>query len=86
MSKTVSIVEVPVPIGEMEREVARQMLRAQTGGSGVVAEAPRTIALLAEWETLGWVASHLDEDGERVYLLTFAGQAAILGGKGGAPS
>jgi hypothetical protein len=62
-----------------KRALATVMLDAQSRDEGVVPSDPDSAELLVEWERLGWAESEVDKDGDRVYLLTYAGLDAILG-------
>ena len=72
-------------IRPVDRDLARTMLQAQGQGYGTIPHNAETAALLQKWESLGWVEGHFDEDGDHVYVLTFAGRDEILGPATGGP-
>jgi hypothetical protein len=73
-------------IGEAERELARELLRAQSQGFGVTPENDHAWQVLKDWESRGWADSRVDADGDGVFVLTFEGQAALLHTPGEKPS
>lgn len=66
-------------IGDLERDLARVLLAAQSEGCGTTPENEETVSMLEEWERRGWAESHIDSDGDRVFLLTYEGADALLG-------
>ena len=60
-----------------ELEFAKVLAFAEDNGAGIIPDSPQAVALLGVWVDHGLAASHVDGDGDQVFVLTTAGRAAL---------
>ena len=64
-----------------ELSLAEWMARAEDEGYGATPDSPEAVALFRSWVERGWAQSHVDNDGDEVFLLTPAGRSVVEASK-----